>query len=71
MRFDMKAIGERVQQARENMELHTMHLASRTGINTAQLRDIELGQEDPRLSTVLALANALGVSVAWLIGEVS
>lgn len=71
MKFDMKAIGERVARARFRACKSTLVLAESARITQAELCQIESGDADPCLSTIFALADALGVSVAWLVGEVS
>ena len=44
-------------------------LAAAAGITQAALFRIESGEADPRLSTLRKLAEALGVTVAEIIGE--
>jgi transcriptional regulator with XRE-family HTH domain len=63
--------GLMVRMLREHMGLSTTELANRTGLSTANILSIEAGKNrDPRLSTMCALAQALGVEVQQLIFEV-
>lgn len=43
-------------------------LAERAGVRPATVSDIEAGKIDPRVSTMAALAKALGVGVGDLVG---
>ncbi len=64
------SIGQRLKQLREAAGLTQQELAVKAGLSVSNLSQIEQGQkEDPRVSTVLALAKAMGVSVTSLIGE--
>ena len=67
----MKAIGARLRHMRQLGHWSDCALAANIGISATELRKIESGEADPRLSTILALADVLGVQVAWLVGEVS
>lgn len=48
---------------RKSAGLSQAALAAKAGIRTATLSDIESGKIDPRLSTMKALANALGTDI--------
>jgi transcriptional regulator with XRE-family HTH domain len=54
---------------REKQRISQRALASMAGITQAALFRLESGETDPRLSTLRALAKALGVTVAEIIGE--
>ena len=54
---------------REAQGLSLRALAFRAGMSYVALFRLEAGHTDPRLSTLRALAKALGVTVAEIIGE--
>ena len=58
-----------LRQIREARRLSLRALAGKAGITYVALLRMELGQTDPRLSTLRALAKALGVTVGEIIGE--
>lgn len=63
--------GLMVKMLRNHMKLSSSQLASQTGLTSRQIRLVESGKvRDPRLSTMCALAQALGVEVQQLIFEV-
>ena len=63
--------GLMVRMLRNQMKLSSSQLASQTGLTSRQIRLVESGKvRDPRLSTMCALAQALGVEVQQLIFEV-
>lgn len=63
-------LGARVESARKTKRWTQDDLAGATGIGIATVRRVELGYPiDPRLSTIQRLADELGVSVGWLLGE--
>ena len=63
--------GLMVKMLRNQMKLSSSQLASQTGLTSRQIRLVESGKvRDPRLSTMCALAQALGVEVQQLIFEV-
>jgi transcriptional regulator with XRE-family HTH domain len=61
-------LGGNVKALREAAGLTQQQLATKAGLSMSGLGTIEQGKKpDPRLSTVVALANALGVTVDELI----
>ena len=58
-----------LRQIREQQGVSQRALASQAGITQAALFRLESGTTDPRLSTLRALAKALNVTVAEIIGE--
>jgi transcriptional regulator with XRE-family HTH domain len=63
-------LARRLAQLRERLFLTQRQLAQRAGLSPAIVQSLEQGQRlDPRLSTVLKLAQALGVSIGELIEE--
>lgn len=63
--------GLMVRMLRKHMKLSFRQLASRAGLSPNYILLVETGKvRDPRLSTMCALAQALGVEVQQLIFEV-
>jgi len=58
-----------LRRIRDAQGLSLRVLAAKAGITFVALIRMELGQTDPRLSTLRGLAKALGVTVAEIIGE--
>jgi len=62
-------IGARLRQLRVDAGLTQPELAARAGLHLGTMTKIEYGDnQDPQLSTLYALAGALGLSVAELLG---
>jgi transcriptional regulator with XRE-family HTH domain len=57
-----KAFGKRVREIREQKGLGMREFALQADIEYSQLSKIELGSGNPTISTVLALAESLGIS---------
>ena len=55
------AFGNRLRVARREVGLTQEQLAERAGIDRAAYSEIERGQRDARLSTLLRIESALGV----------
>ena len=58
-----------LRHIREQHGVSQRVLAKAAGITQAALFRLESGETDPRLSTLRAIAEALGVTVAEIIGE--
>jgi len=56
----------RIRQLRERKGVSLRELARRSGVGAATLSRIESGEANPRLSTLLQLADVLGVFVGQL-----
>lgn len=56
-------IGAALRAAREKAKMTQDQLATRTGMSPQVLSRLERGDSDPRWSTVVRIANALGVSL--------
>lgn len=56
----------RIRQLRERKGVSLRELARRSGLGVATLSRIESGEANPRLSTLLQLADVLGVFVGQL-----
>jgi transcriptional regulator with XRE-family HTH domain len=60
------ALGAAIKELREEKELKQQALAEAAGIGVAHLSKIERGLGNPTWATVLAIAEALGVSLVAL-----
>jgi transcriptional regulator with XRE-family HTH domain len=58
--------GRVVRRARRDRELSQEALARASGLGAKHISEIERGNKDPRLTTVLQLAHALGLSAGDL-----
>jgi transcriptional regulator with XRE-family HTH domain len=67
--FDAKTIGKRVKSVRDRAELTQAGLAEAAGITDETVSRIERGAYEPALSTLVALADALGMSLDALAGR--
>ena len=63
----IKAFGNNLKRLRTEKGLSTRELADKAEINLGNLSDLELGKKNPLLTTVFALAEALGVPPADLL----
>ena len=62
-------LGKRLRALRQAAELSQERLVARAELSAATVRRIELGQLDPNLATLRAIARALGVGLAELVEE--
>jgi transcriptional regulator with XRE-family HTH domain len=66
----MSRIGERVRELRVAAGLSQQALSNAAGLSTSVVSQLEQGtNQDPRLSTLLALADAMGVTLDELAGR--
>ncbi|MBL7499250.1 helix-turn-helix transcriptional regulator [Frankia sp. CNm7] len=63
------AVGARLRETRRVRALSVGALAARAGVGKGSLSEIENGVRNPTLSTLYALAGALGVPLATLLAE--
>jgi transcriptional regulator with XRE-family HTH domain len=63
----LKKLGATIKKMREAKGLTTREFANRADIAYSQVWKIETGQVDPTISTLLAIANALEVSLEHLV----
>jgi transcriptional regulator with XRE-family HTH domain len=64
---DALMFGRNLYLARQRRGLSGERLAERAGMSRDGIYKLELGQRSPRLATVLALADALGIGPAELL----
>lgn len=62
----LAAFGKRVREIRKGQAMTMEQLAEKTGLSYRQVSRVELGEVNPKLSTICALAEGLGVEVAEL-----
>ena len=65
--IDYKKIGKRIQKARYNKELTQERLAEKAGITPVYVSQLERGAKQPSLSVLIHLAEALDISIEWLL----
>lgn len=63
-------VGERIQKARKQAGMKQSDLAEKLGIATITIGQYERDKRQPRLEQLEAIAKALGVSTAYLTGEI-
>jgi transcriptional regulator with XRE-family HTH domain len=62
-------IGAQIRLLRREAGLTLDELAERSGLTSHFIGSIELGQRDPSVSTLMAIAGALDVTMAAILGE--
>lgn len=67
--MDYKSLGVRVRKQRKSMRLTQDQLAEKAGISLSFLGHIERGTRKASVETLVALANALGMSTDVLLQE--
>jgi transcriptional regulator with XRE-family HTH domain len=63
----IERVAERLQQLRKRRNLTQAQLADQAGISRGYLARLETARQDPTLTTLEALAKALGVKVSRLL----
>ena len=61
--------GKRVKRERERLGLSQRQLATKCGVSFSTISRAEEGGVDIALSSAIALASALGLSLDWLLSE--
>lgn len=64
-----KYIGAEIRKRRRRHDMTVLELAQRAGLSQGMLSKIENGQTSPSLSTLAALADALGVPISTLFSQ--
>lgn len=65
--IDYKKIGKRIQKVRYNKKLTQERLAEKAGITPVYVSQLERGAKQPSLSVLIHLAEALDISIEWLL----
>ncbi len=63
----MGELGKNLRAARLDLGLSQEEIAERSGVPQGEVSRIERGERDPRVSTLLQLAKAIGVSPGQLL----
>ena len=63
-----ETFGERLTRLREDARLSQSALARRVGVSQSAVSQMESGERSPSYGMLVQLAEALGVSVAYLVG---
>ncbi|HKR86998.1 MAG TPA: helix-turn-helix transcriptional regulator [Phenylobacterium sp.] len=64
-----REIGARIRARRRQLGLSQSDLADQLGVSFQQVQKYERGANRVAASTLVATAQALGVSIGWLVGE--
>lgn len=62
-------IGNRIREARVQAGLKQKELAEKIGVSESRVSQYEKGSQNPRIGTLLKIANALEISVQYLCGD--
>ena len=62
-----RAIGVRLAQCRADHGWSLRDVAARSGLALAEIRRLETGEADAKMSTLVLLARALGCTEKWLL----
>ena len=69
MNIDVKAMGQRIREARRRKDIKQEQLAEQIGIASESLGHIECGARKPSLQTLVNIANCLEVSLDYITGR--
>lgn len=64
---ELRQLGRAVREARERVGLSQVQLADNAGLSLRPLRELEAGRSSPSLATIVALADALPLTLDGLI----
>ena len=62
-------IGNRIREARVQAGLKQKELAEKIGVSESRVSQYEKGSQNPRIGTLLKIADALEISVQYLCGD--
>lgn len=68
--MNLKAVGQRIKQAREAKQLTQEQLAEKVNISASHMSAVERGVKQPKLETFVGIANELGVDSNSLLADV-
>lgn len=67
---DVRALGERIKQRRKELKLTLQDVADNVGVTKSTIQRYETGKiGTPKLPVIQAIARALNVNPAWLVGK--
>ena len=61
-----KQLGDKIQRVRKSQKINQEELASKAGIQTATLSNIERGETDTSVYTIFKIASALRIHIKEL-----
>lgn len=61
--------GEKIRSKRKAMGLSMADLGEKVGLTAAAISRYELSQREPKVETLIKIAEVLGVTVSYLLGE--
>jgi len=64
-----KYLGQRIREERTKLRLTQEQLAEAAEVNESYIGQVERAEKNPSLETVVSVANALGVTVDYLLKE--
>lgn len=67
--MDYKQLGKRIRTERQNLNLTQEKLAEKVEVSEAYVGQIERGERNLALDTLVRLANSLGVTVDYLLKD--
>ena len=65
--MESSLVGQKISKARIKLGMSTQELAERIGVSTSFVGHVERGTRKASLETLVALSNALGVGVDYLL----
>lgn len=65
----MKSVSDQIKQCREALQMTKSELADKAGLTPAAITQFESGDREPSLESLKKLADALEISVNYLIGR--
>lgn len=68
--MDMRAIGQRIKQAREAKGLTQEQLAEKVVLSASHISVIERGMKTPKLETLVEILNILNVDANFVLSDV-
>lgn len=69
MTMVFKNLGQRIREERIKHRLTQEQLAEAAEVNESYIGQVERGEKNPSLETVVSIANSLGVTVDYLLQE--
>jgi transcriptional regulator with XRE-family HTH domain len=70
VQMNLKAVGQRIKQAREAKGLTQEQLAEKVGLSASHMSVIERGVKPPKLETFVEITNELGVDANSILADV-
>lgn len=65
--LDMKTIGARIRERRNELGLRQTVIREKTGISSGNLSEIENGNRTPSMATLYRLSEILDCSIDWMV----